>query len=253
MRPIIHIGPPKTASTSLQNGVIPKLGRPIQIKPPWVKELCRLPTFEGPTLAADVILSDEMLGDFAFFSPDVIAQRLASVAEDGIIIYVQREPVDLFYSYYRQALRNGVGVQATTLRKFGVMDPPLSIDEYFDSCREKYRQEKNGFFAAINTNQVALAFSRFFDFEMLDFELIKQDPASFASSFAIICGCHARFEFPHDNQGDEGLLRDALANNDIVPPFFRAMTTKFHQDPQLSRDRADLLRAWSRQAHSISA
>src|SRR4051812_10579020 len=105
MKPVLHIGPPKTATTSLQESVIPHLGRPYQVKPDWVRNLTDSPVFASPALLPPgVIISDERIGGFMKFSPDVIAARFAQVFKSAQVIYVARDPVALFYSLYRQTL-----------------------------------------------------------------------------------------------------------------------------------------------------
>src|SRR5579872_5536853 len=101
MKPLIHIGPPKTGSTSLQKFLIPQLGRPFEIWPAWARALARKKTFDAPAaLPKNFILSGEGLGDFVIFPPTVIADRLSHVFSDATVIWVHRNPLDHFYSWY---------------------------------------------------------------------------------------------------------------------------------------------------------
>ena len=111
MQLTIHIGPSKTASTSLQ-AIMPLLGRPYVIGPDWARTLARAPgvlKFKSVTVPPGTIISDQGLGDFDFHPPRVIADRLSQGFGRCTVIYVIRDYRERLKSLYDFKERHGVG------------------------------------------------------------------------------------------------------------------------------------------------
>src|SRR5579871_2943396 len=150
MTAVLHIGPPKTATTSLQESVIPHLGRPYQIKPDWVRSLIRNLQVQVPQdLPFNVIVSDESIGEFGYLPPTETSEKLRSVIGGGRVIYSVRDPLEYFYSLYRQKLVNTVLIQDKTLGLHGRYASPRTADSTFDVFLGFYRDGGRGFFATI--------------------------------------------------------------------------------------------------------
>src|SRR5262249_21138034 len=104
---ILHIGPPKTASTSLQKHLIPRMGLPYQIKPPWSRQLARDAVFELPEISDhNLLLSDEELGHCFSLPAKIVSERLSQIFSAGAVIWIKRNPLEWFISIYRQYLFN---------------------------------------------------------------------------------------------------------------------------------------------------
>jgi hypothetical protein len=188
MSVIVHIGPPKTGTTSLQSSIIPRLGLPYQIKPKWSYNLARQEHFETPEIIADhFIVSDETLGEYLIFSPQVICERLALIFKSATIVWVRRDPLKQFYSLYKQGLIN-------TLLKFGAsgkvpsQSEIMGPDRLFDVLKKQYLRGQSGFFASIDQKLNARAYERHFDFRVLNFDELERSPSAFVATFAEICG-----------------------------------------------------------------
>ncbi len=173
MKPVLHIGPSKTASTSLQ-AIIPKLGRPFLIKPVWAKALCREPV--APQLMGGfregLILSAEILGDFEVFPAPVISQRLLDVFGPSIVVFVHRDPEERLRSFHAQFLKNNPG-RTDTL-------------EAFKAWMLKGLPRGLGFFAASDIAAVQKDFHQH-DFRVVDYALLKTDPQAFLRAFCEAC------------------------------------------------------------------
>ncbi len=246
LRSIIHIGPPKTATTSLQESIIPALGRPYQVKPAWTRNLANEARFDPPRdLPLGVIVSDERLGGYLLNSPETIADRLSQVFADAIVVCVIRDPVELFYSLYRQRLLNGVALQRASLAQFGKLVEPGTADQYFDWQREEYSNFKRGFFATINLNSVQLAYTRYFEFHTVDFDLVRTNADAFVSAFAQACDISASPSISHANKTEVESMRAQLANEaKVLPPFYQRRYLEYFASPQLSSHREDFIRDW---------
>lgn len=185
-KPILHLGPSKTASTSIQE-IIPLLGRPYLIKPKWAKALARLTEIDLPgrgDFPDDIILSDEGLGDFTYLPPLVIAKRLTTLFGPSIIVYVHRESSERLYSLYQQALENGVHYD--------------SFEAFEAGQKEIYAMER-GHFATQQLDALRAAFS-VHDFRVVKFDVLKRDPPAFLAEFCAACGLPApAVDFPHLN------------------------------------------------------
>lgn len=245
VKPVVHIGPPKTATTSLQDGVIPRLGRPYQIKPDWARALARHQTFHPPKIAGDVIVSDEILGDFATFVPQVIAERLATVFDDAVIVLVRRDPVDLFYSLYRQKLINAISLSASLIANENQVYVPLSTDAFFDAELAKYRKSKTGFFALIQFEKNKADFATRFDVEVIDFAILRSAPAAFARSFVDLCGGGPQVDLPHENSSGDFTIENALAASPLTRwPKLVHRYRDLYKTSVLGAQREGFIRAW---------
>lgn len=238
VRAVLHIGPPKTATTSLQECVIPYLGKPFQIKPNWTRPVCRSKSFEVPELPPDIVVSDERLADFLVFSPHVIAERLAQIFKNALVLFVRRNPLEHFYSVYRQALLNTASGFATN----GVRRP-IAADQFFDKELERFQNAGVGFFAMNNASELAEAFGQFFDIKMFDFDNLKLDSAAFVNEFAAACAGEsiANPNLTHKNQSDVKLLASALHSVSDRSPALHFLYLEKYIGCQLSEDRAEFL------------
>lgn len=185
---MLHIGPPKTATTSLQESIIPFLGRPFQIKPAWVKDVSRKKAFRAAVdVPAGAIVSDERLGSFWTFPPTVIADRLSVLFEKSTIIYTRRSPTELFYSFYRQVLMNSLALWPDVANAEQRLRAG-SADEFFNHTLTQFQRSGIGFFAMVDVPRVRAAFERYFKFEVIDFDLLKSAPAAFVEAFTVASG-----------------------------------------------------------------
>jgi hypothetical protein len=211
MRVFIHLGPPKTATTSLQNSVIPHLGLPYEIRPDWTRRVARADIFSGAIRPeSDLIVSDELLGDFARFPPEVIADRLATVFRQATVLYAMRDPLELFYSLYRQRLINEIGLQAGLILR-GKMFYPVNPAEFLAAQWSDCRERGAGFFATVDINRVRAAFERHFCFKTFDLDHLADDAQAFARSFAAACGQPFSATMSWDNETTVAKLETALA------------------------------------------
>lgn len=243
---VVHIGPPKTASTSLQNSVLPHLGRPFFVKPEWTKALSRGEDFERPQLPRNAIISDEALGDFSILSPLQVAKRLAKAVGKARVIYVQRDPLQQFYSLYRQALQNGLSIMGlvagnTEISSLRVLTP----DEFFDQQRVRYKKTGAGFFAIINSMVLDAVFGRRFDFHMMDFELLEAAPQSFVAAFSALCGSEAAPCISRDNVSTFETIAQAIGEIPTPPSAdIQNNLNELYAFSRLSPDREDFLKNW---------
>lgn len=211
MTVIIHIGPPKTATTSLQNSIVPRLGLSFEIKPEWARALAMAPETDVPRRTDEnLIVSDEGLGGFAQCSPETIAGRLARVFRQATVVFCRRKPLDQFYSLYRQRLINSVGVQSRSASA-GSLLSPVSPAQFLDGEWQAYCQAGIGFFASIDVTRVRAAFTRHFGFETVDFGLLSRDSRAFALAFASACGVAVGLEMSCENVMSADVLDAALA------------------------------------------
>lgn len=221
MSAVVHIGPGKTATTSIQSALLPRLGRPFQVKPAWSTALSKTPDFPRPDpLPADIIVSDEALGNFGGSPPDAVAERLAWMFPKGTtVIYCSREPVARFLSLYRQVQINHLGVMRDALRAGQLkVYEPMSADATFDIIKRKYETSGTGFLATINEEKLRQTFEPNFHFVTVDFALLAQDEKAFVRSFCDACGCHTEIELPKDNASSEITIGAALdALTEIAP------------------------------------
>jgi hypothetical protein len=239
-RPALHIGPPKTASTTVQEFIIPHLGRPYLIKPEWGKLLTRVVDFQQPPLASDIILSDEEFGRFLFNTPGAIAARLATVVPDATVIYVRRDARDLFRSFYRQSLVNNL-TKIAAIHEAGLPIKPLSPDEYFDLALATYRERLIGVFAMANWAKVRNAFAKHFAFTVLDYAQLRKSPQDFAAAFADACGCPTpTIDVGKANLSTPERIEDAIAAVTIpIDPQVLDLYRSYYVDYRLSPDRQE--------------
>src|SRR5207253_2561111 len=101
--------------------------------------------------------------------PTVIADRLARVFPAAKVVYVWREPLERFYSTFRQRHINAVRILLPTLIKFGQPEPRGVHDAngFFDA--EWRRSEKHGigFFCSLDIERLREAFQRYFSFQVI--------------------------------------------------------------------------------------
>jgi len=243
MNAIIHIGPPKTASTALQNAIIPQLGRPFLIKPDWLRPLCHktdYPTPDISNLPPDIIISDEIIGAFATFSPETVADRLARVFRTATVVFVKRDNVELFYSLYRQILTNVAHVQGKTAAQGKPLTfAPVTIDSYFDKNLRSYRGGRHGFFAVIRDDAVRFVFERYFTFRVVEFDLLKTRPSEFVSAFSLACGCKHVAEMPVENKTEESNFVELV--NSLPPQVPKSQLIDCYLS-KLSPDRENYIR-----------
>jgi hypothetical protein len=240
----LHIGPPKTATTSLQHDVIPLLNHPYLIKPKWGKDVAQRPTFEIPPQPDDLILSDEGLGEFIVLPPATVAGRLASVFPGARVIFTRRDPVALFHSYYRQRIINLMHDARALGDRAGRYPGPVAANKEFDRSLKKFDVEGTGFFAMANTALVHRTFARYFDVVILEFALLQNDPAAYVRAFSEACG--ATFTGPvrtlNAASGDQ--FETALqALSDHAPQEIVEWFTEYYKAPGLTDDRIAMLRA----------
>ena len=243
-RPIIHIGPSKTATTSLQESVIPFLGRPYQVKPAWVHRVTRDEVFQYPELAlpSDIVVSDERLGTFVRHPPEVVAERLAAMFPDAVILYVLRNPIELFYSVYRQGLVNFVDLTRLYGDKSNV---PATADYFFKSEWARYHRYGVGFFSMLNLKKIQRAFGRFFTVETIEFGLLKDSPQAFVAAFTRACGNEMNLPLPRENRADREVMENALAMlSTAAPQSVHERCREYYEFSRLSPAREDFLRRW---------
>ena len=232
MKPVIHIGPSKTASTTLQATVIPNLGRPYQIKPNWTKAIARavnLEIDERVQLKDEAIVSHENLGDFVWVPAQVTAQRILDAVGPATIVFVRRRSVDRFISFYRQMLLH----QGWTGH-----GKPYSANEAFDVAMRESNQKRMGVLTSFDLKFVKSAFSNF-DFNVVDFDLLKEGFSVFANSFCEACGVHNSTTFPsHENESSEKLFEESSV---IMTTKFVSMYREYYMNPNLSESRKEML------------
>lgn len=207
----IHIGPPKTATASLQKSIFPALGVPFENRPAWTRALARDPAFAMPPRDdSDLIVSDEMLGDFAAVSPERLAARLASIFAKAKILFCVRDPLESFYSYYRQRVMTEIELQSQALRK-GFRYEPVTPAQFLASQWAELGRSGSGFFATIDTARIKAAFERHFSFQTLNFALLRRDPDAFAASVIAACGGGGVAKISWENKTSAAKLEEALA------------------------------------------
>jgi hypothetical protein len=188
MKPVLHIGPSKSASTSIQ-AVIPHLGRPYLIKPKWAKIIAKAAEFTlpgKPEFPDGLIFSAELLGDFAKFPPREISARLHMMFGPSVIVYVKRDPAELLRSVYNQAVKNN--------RHYD------SIEAFTDLQRKVFTKNAIGYFATIDMTLLAEAFSTHHEFRIVDFGLLRDSPGKFLSAFCTACDAPTpNIDLPHLN------------------------------------------------------
>ena len=209
---MLHAGPAKTATKSIQKYLVPSLGRPFQVKPAWTKAVARGREFTPPApLPAGSIISDENLADFAVLPPTHVAERLARITDGGVVVIVARSPVERFYSLYRQNFINalvGVRAQPTWLDRARL----LTINERFELDRRLFTERGIGFFKVEDHDDVETAFRKYFDFVRLPYALLGTDPARFVAQFCKACGA-APLDIPLGAENVGSVERvDALLN-----------------------------------------
>lgn len=254
LKPVAHIGPPKTATTSLQNGIIPNLGRPFQIKPGWAKSLARDQVFVPPRdLPAGLVVSDEALGDFASLPPEVIATRLGEVFDAAVVVMVERDPLEIFYSLYRQKLINGVSTAVKALAATGKYFVPHSANQFFDDELRKFHKRACGFFALIQFKNTCAVFGRRFDVEVIEFDLLRAKPQAFVEAFSAICSCKTDIALPHENKAARTVMETELGGvSETLPDVLRARFLNLYTSSTLTSDREDFIRNRP-QARTINA
>jgi hypothetical protein len=188
IKPILHLGPSKTASTSLQD-IIPLLGRPYIIKPMWARALARLTTIDLPgrgDFPEGVLLSDEGLGDFTYLPPLTIAKRLLTLFGPSIVVYVHRESSERLRSLYNQALTNGVHYDTF---------------EEFEALQRKAFKAERGHYVTQELDALRVAFAPH-EFRVVQFNLLARDPRAFLKAFCDACGVPVPdVDLPHANRG----------------------------------------------------
>jgi hypothetical protein len=247
--PILHIGPPKTASRLLQEQVIPRLGRPYLINPNWSKRFARDIAETVPNaLPDDVIVSDAMLGDFAAAPPALVADRLARLSGGGRVVYVVRSPEDLFVAIYRQKLIEGIPNLRDYLRGQFPIHWPFSPDLYLARQYKAYQQRGLGFFAMTNVAEVRAAFRRHFDFVTVDFDLLESEPCAFVDAFADACDARLVHTLPWRPTDHAARIQKALAVvAPVATPRLARQLERFYLEPTLKPQHQKLLRTHSRE------
>ena len=242
MSPVLHVGPAKTATKSIQKYIIPNLGRPFQVKPAWAKTLARGEIFAPPaTLSNDAIISDENLADFAVFAPAKIAERLAQVANGGLVLLITRDPLERFYSIYRQNFMNALAHIRDQPSKLG-RARLLSIDERFELDRRLYNEHGIGFFKTEDHDEVEAAFRKYFDFVRLPYGLLRTNMPQFVAQFCKACDCAPLdITLGHENITSIDRLEDVLSHwpCPVAQPVLDALK-RLYLEP-LSADRAEIL------------
>ncbi len=212
--PVIHIGPPKTASTTLQTDLVPFLGRPYQVKPDWARALARGQPFSIAPLPPDILISDEILADFAVLTPQLVADQLARVIDGGVVIYVKRDRTQLFYSLYRQHLVNGISKMPRQFRETGKVALPVHAAEFCRRFRDEFNRQGTGFFAMADVELVAKSFGRHFDFAVIDFGLMRT--GELAREFCRLCGApYPDKPLGRENPASPERIREAFAETGI--------------------------------------
>ena len=164
---------------------------------------------------------------------------------EGVVIYVLRNPIELFYSAYRQGLVNLINMQSQALTETGQFVPPISADEGFEGEWKRYAKFGGGFFAMINLHKLRKAFERHFTFETIEFDLIKISPPAFVAAFTRACGNEMALTLTHTNRAERDVIEEALATlPHSVPETLRNRYRENYEFSRLSRSREDFLRNW---------
>lgn len=240
-KPIVHIGPPKTASTTLQEIVIPHLGRPFQIKPEWTKLLVRVPEIVLPDrqLEPDIIISDEALGEFLAFPPEIVSQKISHVIPGAKILFIERSPLELFYSLYRQRLVN----MAYGLAKDPALNPKPA-DRFFQIQEQEHIQFGAGFFSMISVHRIKKAFEKFFEYQSIQYGLLAKSPRQFVAEFAAACGTSLDVELPKLNQASKTAIEQALEGLKMIPEDRKKLFVDLYENSRLSPERETIIREW---------
>lgn len=183
MRPVIHIGPSKTASKSIQ-WLIPQMQVPHLIKPDWIKTLCRAPSISIspiPGVPDQLIVSAEVVGDFGAQPPKEVSNRLHQAFGPSTVIYVWREPEERCKSAWKQYLKNSPENPRT-----------------FDNFREwQLSAAPHGMGIFGNTRESLHAAFTEHTFRIVEFDLLKTNPNAFRDAFCKACGVSAPdIDFP---------------------------------------------------------
>lgn len=187
MKTVIHIGPAKTASTSIQ-AIIPLLGRPYEIKPTWAKRLCRTKVeyFPRVEVPPGYIVSEELMGDFDVFPPAVIADRLFKVFGSCTIVFIERDVEERIHSYFAQ-------------RKKNIPGDTMTLDQHRATVRHVAKKGL-GIYASADITKLRQDFGAH-DLRVIPFDLLKADPRAFLSAFCDACEAPVpEIDFPHLNQ-----------------------------------------------------
>ncbi len=218
------------------------------MKPAWVQRVTRDAVFVPPPepMSSNIIVSDERLGTFVRQSPEATADRLSKVFNDGVVIYVLRNPIELFYSAYRQGLVNFIDLQRQEIEQTGRASLPASADEFFDGEWTRYRKFGVGFFSMIHLRRIRRGFERFFGFETVEFDLLKQSSSAFVAAFTRACGNELKLELAHTNRAEREVVEDALAALPAdVPELLRTRCREQYEFSRLNSSREDFLRSWN--------
>lgn len=243
MTAVIHIGPPKTASTSIQNSLLPQLGLPFLVKPEWARELASPDDFTVPEVPANAVVSDEYLGEFLRAPPEVVCARLARVfPAGGRIVHVHRDPVALFSFYYRQKIVN-TAAGAEKLLRGGMTPVKTDANAFFDEHVGKRRESGTGFMVMADSRKVRATFAARFEVVEMDFERVRTDSRRFAAKFCEACGIPAGIEISQDNVTSADDLESWIARAPaLVPADIIAFWREAFARPQLSESRLAVLR-----------
>ncbi len=227
----IHIGPPKTATTSLQNSVIPHLGVPFEIKPEWSRTLARAPVVDlSARTERHLIVSEEGLGDFTRLPPETVAERLARVFARGVVVFCVRDPCDQFYSLYRQRLINSASLQVQgRCPSDGLSLSPASPEEYLHLQWQEYRTRGLGFFASVDVDRIRAAFGRYFAVRTIDFGLLSHGTQGFVRAFTEACGlsADASLDLSCDNVTSAATLEAVLIQLPVAAAGLKDLYRRF--------------------------
>lgn len=170
---IVHIGPSKTASTSIQ-AIIPELGRPYLIKPAWGKALARDPVMPViPALPDDCIVSDEALGDFDAMTPQSVSDRLYFALGRCVVVFIHRAINERLASVY--AFQGHMRPHSKTFAQYRQMHERV------------YQKYGIGYYAAADLDLMRRSFAKH-DFRVVDFNLLQCSPTAFLAAFCGACG-----------------------------------------------------------------
>ena len=188
---VLHIGPSKTASTSIQ-AIIPLLGRPYLIKPEWAKLVGQGPLSSKSKrldVPPEAIISCEQWGDCEI-RPRILAARFHVLFGPCTAVLVHRDAEDRLASFYRFTHGKPWAHQYESLEAFKAHH------------QELYTRSKRGLYATADLDLMRATYAELgHELKVVDFNLLRTAPRSFLEAFCRACGANhvPEINIPHLN------------------------------------------------------